>query len=152
MIFVNLLSVMIKTSIHKLVFACPLIMFSLLSFGQDKVTEVCESLHPYYFHLRYLTDSTSILFDVREFREYRRYRIKDAINVPSALEMETLADTTSKERSVFIYCDDNFRSITAAEILVSRGFSRVYSLEGGLILWKKENMPVERIRLKRSRK
>jgi len=128
------------------------LLFTLISAGQDDTLTVSEPLHPYYFHLRYITDSNSILFDVREFNEFRKSRIKGAVNVPSALDMETLADTLERDRSVFIYCDDNFRGMMAAEILTSRGFSKVYSLEGGLILWKKENMPLDRTNIKRSRK
>lgn len=117
--------------------------------GQDEKTSGYESLDPYYFHLRYITDSSSVLLDVREFFEYRRSRIKDAVNVPTSEGMETVADTLGKDIPVFLYCYNDYRSRKAAEVFAGRGFKKVYSLEGGIVLWKKEKMPVDRTRVKR---
>lgn len=111
-----------------------------------------ESLDPYYFHLRFITDSSSVMLDVREFFEYRRTRIKGAINIPSSGGMETVADTLGREKSVFLYCYNGYRSGKAAEFLVSKGFKKVYSLGGGIVLWKKEKMPADRTRIKRRMK
>ncbi len=141
-----------KTLSYKAFLLFSLLLSSLLSAGQGEDTGGYESLDPYYFHLRYITDSSSVMLDVREFFEYRRSRIKDAVNVPTSGGMEAVADTLGKDTAVFLYCYNDSRSRRAANVFAARGFEKVYSLEGGIVSWRKEKMPVDRSRLKRSRK
>jgi len=136
----------------KVLILFPLLLSTLLLSGQGEETAGYESLDPYYFHLRYITDSGSVMLDVREFFEYRRSRIKDAINIPTSGGMDTVTDTLGKDTPVFLYCYNDYRSRKAAEIFAGKGFKKVYSLEGGIVFWRKEKMPVEKARVKRSRK
>ena len=108
-----------------------------------------QSLDPYYFHLRYITDSNSILIDVREFFEYRTSRIKGAVNIPSSGNLEIAADTTDKNASLFFYCYSGTRSKKAAKVFSDKGFSNVYNLEGGIVQWRRDKMPVEKKRVRR---
>ena len=108
-----------------------------------------KNLDPYYFHLNYITDSSSVLIDVREFFEYRRSRIRDAVHMPTSVGFEIAADTLGKENSLFLYCYNGYRSKKAAEFFISKGFTRAYNLEGGIVQWRKDNMPVERTRVRR---
>ena len=108
-----------------------------------------QSLDPYYFHLRYITDSNSILIDVREFFEFRHARIKGAVNVPSSGNLELTSDTIRKNSSLFLYCYSGTRSRKAADFFCKKGFLNVYDLEGGIIQWRRDNMPVEKKRIKR---
>jgi rhodanese-related sulfurtransferase len=110
-----------------------------------------EDLEPYYFHLNYITDSSSVLIDVREFFEYRRTRIRDAVHIPTSGGFEITADTLGKERSLFLYCYNGYRSKKAAEFFISKGFTRAYNLEGGIVQWRRDNMPVEKTRVRRER-
>ncbi len=126
-----------------------LVVLTSKASGQQSDTVGYVSLDPYYFHLKYITDSNSLLLDVREFFEYRRSRIKDAIHIPASGNMELVADTLDKEKSLFLYCYNDFRSRKAAEIFIKKGFLKVYSLEGGIVLWRKENMPVDKRNVRR---
>jgi len=108
-----------------------------------------QSLDPYYFHLKYITDSNSILIDVREFFEYRHARIKDAVHVPTSGKFDFTADTLDKNKSLFLYCYNDYRSRMAAEFFIEKGFRYVYNLEGGIIQWRKDKMPVDRKRVRR---
>jgi rhodanese-related sulfurtransferase len=110
--------------------------------GQVADTAKYISLDPYYFHLQYLKEDTAILIDVRLPFEYRGKIIRDAINIPSSREMKTLTDTITKDHALFLYCTDDYRSRRAAELLYDQGFRRLYNLEGGIVAWKKEKMPV----------
>lgn len=127
------------------------VIFSGSVTGQNSDSLKYKSLDPYYFHLEYLIDSTSILIDVREFFEYRHARIKDAVHIPISKGFEAAADTIGRERSVFLYCYNDFRSRTAAEYFISKGYTKVYNLEGGIIQWRRDNMPVDRSRVRRRR-
>ncbi len=113
----------------------------------DSVTYI--SLDPYYFHLKYITDSTSLMIDVREFFEYRPSRIKDAIHIPTSKGFEVAADTLGKDHSLFLYCYNDYRSRKAAEFFISKGYTRVYNLEGGIVQWRRDKMPVDRSRARK---
>jgi rhodanese-related sulfurtransferase len=107
-----------------------------------------KSLPPYDFHLAYLKTTNSILIDVREFFEYKKSRLKDAINIPSSGNLDFTADTLNKESALFLYCTSGFRSKRVAGKFYDKGFGKLYSLEGGINAWKKENMLVDRKRLR----
>ena len=102
------------------------------------------SLDPYYFHLQYLKEDSAILIDVRLPFEFRGRIIKDAINIPSSREMKKLTDTITKDRPLLLYCTNDDRSRWAAEKLYEQGFRNLYNLEGGIVAWRKEKMPLTR--------
>ena len=104
------------------------------------------SLDPYYFHLEYLKQDSSLLIDVRQPFEFRANRIKDAVNMPSSKHLKALIDTLPVNFSLFLYCTDDYRSRRACEICYDLGATKVYNLEGGLVAWRKEKFPVERRR------
>jgi rhodanese-related sulfurtransferase len=108
-----------------------------------------KSLDPYYFHLDYLKTDPALLVDVREFFEFRRSRIKDAVNIPSSGNLENSYDTINKNCALFLYCTTDFRSERVARRLYDLGFRKLYSLEGGIVAWRKEGFEVERKKVKR---
>ena len=109
-----------------------------------------KSLLPYDFHLAYLKADKAILIDVREFFEYKKSRLRDAVNIPSSGNMDFAADTLNKESALFFYCTSGFRSKRVAVKFYDKGFRKLYSLDGGITAWKKENMPIDRKRKKRT--
>jgi len=110
--------------------------------GQVPDTSKYISLDPYYFHLQYLKEDSAILIDVRNTFEYRGKIIRDAINIPSPKEMKNLTDTITKDHALFLYCTTDYRSRRAAVELYDQGFRKLYNLEGGIVAWRKEKMPV----------
>jgi len=106
------------------------------------------NLDPYYFHLNYLKDDTAMLIDVREYFEFKRSRIKDAINIPSSGNLDFAADTLSKDLALFLYCTTDFRSIRVAGKFAKKGFRKVYNLTGGMKAWKDDGYPLERGKLR----
>jgi len=117
--------------------------------AQSAELQIYKDLEPYYFHLNYITDSNSILIDVREFFEFRHTRIKDAIHIPSSGNLEITADTLGREKSLYLYCYNDFRSRKVAGFFINKGFTKVYNLKGGIIQWRRDNMPVERRRVRK---
>ena len=133
--------------------ACFIIIFILTVCstitGQDSDSLKFKSLPPYDFHLAYLKEDKAILVDVREFFEFRRKRIKDAVNIPSSGNIKIAADTINKDFALFLYCTTGYRSERAAKYFSNNGFSKVFSLEGGIVAWKKDGYPVQRKKVKR---
>ena len=89
------------------------------------------------------------MIDVREFFEYRGRRIRDAVNIPSSGNLEFSADTIDKNCALFLYCTTDYRSIRVARFFYDHGFRKVYSLEGGIVAWRKDGFPLEKKRLRR---
>jgi len=110
--------------------------------GQNPDSVKYKSLKPHDFYDRYLKTDSAVLLDVREFFEFRKSRIKDAVNIPSSGNIELAADSLDKNASYFLYCYSGGRSSKAARIFYDNGFRKVYNLEGGITAWKKEKMPV----------
>jgi len=126
-----------------------LIVICLNASGQQPDSVKYKSLEPYDFHLTCLKDDKAVIIDVREFFEYKKSRIKDAINIPSSGNMEFASDTLEKDKSLFLYCTTGYRSKRVCEKLDYKGFANVYNLEGGLKAWKKDGFPVEKKKVKK---
>jgi rhodanese-related sulfurtransferase len=129
------------------------ILFTLIlsgvSTGQANDSLKFKSLPPAEFLTAYQKAEKGLMIDVREFFEYRKSRIKDAINIPSSGHLEVSADTIDKQSSLFLYCTSGFRSKRVAKFFSGQGYTNVYSLEGGINAWKKEGMPVVKKKLRR---
>ena len=123
-----------------------------LAAGQVKDSVNFKNLEPYDFHMAWLRADKGMLIDVREPMEYRKNRIKDAINLPSSGNLERAADTINRELVLFVYCTTGYRSKRSAQMLINKGFLRVVNLDGGITAWKKEKFPVDKKRLRGSKK
>lgn len=119
--------------------------------GQVPDSVKYQSLKPNDFRQQYLKTDSSILIDVREPFEFKGNRIKGAINIPASGNLDKVADTLNKEFSLFIYCTSGFRSSNAAQKLFDKGFRKLYNLEGGIVAWRKDRLPVVKGKIKRRR-
>ena len=127
-----------------------MIMFCMPVYSQRSLDSIrFRLLEPYDFHLQYLREDTALLVDVREFFEFRGRRIKGAVNIPSSGNLDFAADTIYKGSALFLYCTTDFRSNKVARFFSDKGFIKVYSLEGGIVKWKREGMPVEKKKIRR---
>jgi len=108
-----------------------------------------KSLRPAEFQLAYQKDENPILIDVREFFEYRKSRLKDAVNIPSSGHLESASDSIDKNSDLFFYCTSGFRSKRVAKFFYDKGFLKTYSLDGGIMAWKREGMPIIRKKIRK---
>jgi rhodanese-related sulfurtransferase len=86
----------------------------------------------------------ALAVDIRPDEEYRTGHIINAVHVPGA----TLAEEGGplqkyKDRPLVVYCNVGSASQQARQRLLKAGFSRVYSLQGGLTAWRSENLPLQ---------
>ncbi|MCP4521406.1 MAG: rhodanese-like domain-containing protein [Cytophagales bacterium] len=79
------------------------------------------------------------LVDVRSIVEYQQGHIKGAslYNIRNT-DFETNIEELDKNRPVLVYCRSGVRSARACNILIEKGFTQVYNLEGGFVAWEKE--------------
>lgn len=127
------------------------VSFLLRATGQGKETPAYINLEPYDFHMTWLREDKALLIDVREPFEYRRNRIKDAINMPSQAALNSLTDTLDRNFCLLFYCSTDYRSKRAAATAAERGFRKVINLDGGIVAWKRDGFPVDRSRLKKKK-
>jgi len=96
-------------------------------------------------YMRLSSDENPLLIDVSEEKDYKKGHIPSARNVPLSGLADALPGLEKfKEKPVVVTCQTGTRSSKAAAKLSRQKFSQVYILEGGLAVWEKENMPVER--------
>jgi rhodanese-related sulfurtransferase len=126
-----------------------LLFFSFSITGQIPDSLKFKSISAREFHEQYLHDKNALLLDVREYADYRKSRIKYAVNIPFTKGLDITADTINKDKALFIYCYAGGRSKKAALFFYEKGFRKLYSLKGGMIGWKRDRMPVVRKKLKR---
>ena len=85
----------------------------------------------------------SVIIDVNKAEHYQTSHIPNAVN----FDLETLnVDYKNllkhKDSTVIISCQTGARSAKAAKQLLTLGFSNVNILNGGLVAWSKENLPL----------
>ncbi|AGT10936.1 molybdopterin-synthase adenylyltransferase MoeB [Paracoccus aminophilus] len=98
-----------------------------------EVTEIsCAELRELLGENRALT-----LLDVRDENE-RIYRIAASQGIPLSEIIDRLAEIP-KDRAIICICQKGKRSHLAAQILMSAGFTEVYSVKGGMDEWGRRN-------------
>ena len=110
------------------------------------------SLKPREFREEITMVNYPLIVDVREYFEYKRSRLKGAVNIQSSGNLESTIDTLDKFSHIFLYCTTDFRSIRVAKSLVEKGFMHVYSLDGGIKAWKKAGLEVEKRKIRKERR
>ena len=122
---------------------------SAILVGQVPDSLKYKSLPPAEFLSAYQKAEKGVMIDVREFFEYKKSRLKDAINIPSSANLEVSADSIEKNRDLFFYCTSGFRSKRVAKFFSGKGFTKLYSLDGGIMAWRKDGMPVVKKKIRR---
>ena len=77
----------------------------------------------------------SILIDVRATSIYENETIDGAISIP-ATELRTRYIEIPRDKKVVLFCNRGFTSYVASRILEQKGFSNIFSLCGGINLYK----------------
>jgi len=79
------------------------------------------------------------LLDVRTEAEFKEKHIPRALLLPLN-EVENKAATVLPDKNalILVYCRSGRRSNTAANLLISMGYTNVYDMEGGIIAWPYE--------------
>jgi rhodanese-related sulfurtransferase len=92
-----------------------------------------------------LMNQGALVLDLRPKQSFDAGHIVDARNVPAA-ELAAQAESLKKwrDKNVIAYDDTGLGGAGAARTLSKLGFSKVFSLEGGLDGWVKNNLPLTR--------
>jgi rhodanese-related sulfurtransferase len=84
------------------------------------------------------------VIDIRENEELRTGHLPNAIFIPRGfLELRIEATVPERDQAMCLYCGGGNRSALAARSLQELGYSKVFSLEGGISRWIRENRRIE---------
>lgn len=89
-------------------------------------------------------EKKAVIVDVREDSEWNEGHIAGAIHIPLAQLEGHLAELQQyKNSDVITQCKSGKRSLKALEILKSAGFSKVQSMDGGIMAWSKDGLSTQ---------
>jgi rhodanese-related sulfurtransferase len=119
----------------------------LINAVKDRIREVSPA------ELLELQRAGSPVIDVREPDEFAEDHIPGAVNIPRgllefevdghpAVNYQTAAELSHRERPVVLYCLSGGRSLLAADALQRLGFRSPVSLGGGILGWADDGQPV----------
>ncbi len=90
------------------------------------------------------TEKKAVILDVRDDSEWNEQHIPGAIHIPLGQLNERLPELKQyKDSTVITQCKKGGRSAKALDALKSAGFSRVYSMDGGIIAWEKAGLKTD---------
>ena len=89
----------------------------------EKIENCCPAT------FKVLSEALSII-DVRNESEYMDGHIVNAKNIPLA-KLQGSIEQIDKEQYQYIYCKSGYRSIIAASILRSKGFTKIFNIRNG---------------------
>ena len=90
-----------------------------------------------------MINKTIQLVDVRERYEFELYKMNLPIveNIPFS-EIEELWSHFDADKKIVLVCNNSVRSKSVAKYLEDRDFNQIYYLEGGLVKWQQNNLPL----------
>lgn len=92
-----------------------------------------------------VNDNDGLILDISTENEYQNAHIAGAQNLPlSRIDEAETQFSKYMDKPVVVVCQTGQRSRTATQKLTKAGFKDVYSLQGGMAEWQRENMPVVR--------
>jgi PGF-CTERM protein len=91
---------------------------------------------------RRMSDSEElILLDVRTEEEFDSAHIEGALLIPLS-ELSNRTEELNKSTKIVVYSENGSNSTTACEILIEKGFERVYNVLGGINAWNESGYPL----------
>ena len=84
-----------------------------------------------------------VLIDVRGFDEFAAVHAPQAKCIPLA-DLERRAGEIATDRTAFVICRSGNRSAMAAERLRALGMVNIVDVQGGMAMWERAGLPVEK--------
>lgn len=107
------------------------LIFTFAAFAQNQVTLPLEA-----FYAKVKNQKKPQLIDSRSSEEFAQNHIEGALNFNQDSEnYPQFIAALDKKQPVFIYSIGAGRSVVLANNLVQKGFTEVYTLEGGIAAW-----------------
>lgn len=84
-----------------------------------------------------------VLLDVRTPGEYSKGKIEGSINIPvDTISDEVVTKFPDKNKTIYVYCLSGSRSVVAVDAMVQLGYTKVFSMTSGLLMWRSKKYPM----------
>jgi rhodanese-related sulfurtransferase len=91
-----------------------------------------------------ILEKQAVIVDVREDDEWNEGHIAGAIHISlNQLEARLPELQQYKDTTIITQCRSGGRSLKALELLKSSGFSKVSSMDGGIVAWSKDGLATQ---------
>lgn len=100
-----------------------------------------------------VNDKNAQLVDVRTAKEFATGNLAGSINIPTE-DLVAKLGTLDKNRPVILISQNGRRTTQALKDIKGKGFSEVYTLEGGIVAWQAAKLPLSNLAInnKKSKK
>jgi thioredoxin 1 len=116
----------------------PVLLF-LTACGQKSAYKVVDARQ----FQKLVTEEKGIVIDVRTESEFSNGHIANAGNLNIyAPDFKSKLLLLPKDQPIYLYCLSGNRSQAAAKILSENGYTQVYNLQGGIMEWNVQNLPL----------
>src|SRR5690348_4648474 len=90
-----------------------------------------------------LMNQGALVLDIRKSDDYAQGHVNGAKHLPSD-QILTAGENFKrfKEKPVVVYCDSGSLAAAAVRQLQEQGFTKAFTLRGGLAAWRADNLPV----------
>lgn len=84
----------------------------------------------------------AVIVDVRSTEEYQEGTIANALGIPFD-QLKSRAATLPQDKAIIVVDRDGRRAPAAAALLKKEGIEETHYLNGGIMSWLKENLPLK---------
>jgi rhodanese-related sulfurtransferase len=90
-----------------------------------------------------LMNQSALVLDIRPQEAFASGHVTGARHMPSD-QIATAGETLKKQKDkpIVVYCESGPLAASAVRQLVAQGFTKVFSLRGGLAAWRTDNLPL----------
>ena len=122
-------------------FSVPLFFFLFL-FAYSEMNKGGKKIEPNEL-TRLVNKENAILIDLRKKEDYKNGHIMTALNYPHQEFDNQIHELDKfKERPIILVCDMGRNSANIGEKLRKAEFKETFRLNGGMMTWTQENLPV----------
>ena len=118
--------------------------FSSCKESPTQITDIkgdIELISPQQVYDAIYKDPSIQLVDVRTPEEYKGNHLKGAQNIcVTSYDFKEKVKMLDKNKPVYVYCYKGGRSAEAAIQLKDLGFTKIYDMDGGILLWEENKL------------
>ncbi|NCT18279.1 MAG: thioredoxin [Flavobacteriaceae bacterium CG18_big_fil_WC_8_21_14_2_50_34_36] len=119
-------------------------LISLLISCNDSQNKSIQNITPEQMQDALLEENIQVL-DVRTPEEFNESFIKKSQNIcVTQDDFKEKVKQLDKNKPVYLYCKSGIRSAKAAKILKEMGFKEIYTMQGGVDLWKEKGFELDK--------
>ena len=112
--------------------------------SSNQITDIkgnIELISPQQVYDAIYKDPSIQLVDVRTPEEFKSNHLKGAQNVcVTSDDFKEKVKMLDKNKPVYVYCYKGGRSAAAAIQLKDLGFTKIYDMDGGILLWEENKL------------